>query len=144
MFLRGPHLKPDDRTLLQATARSLFDAKRGSLTGQVDRQPELLPLPEAGRACAVPCPTSPQGARSRQPADLSFWNGRGGFSAGGREYVIQVKGRTICPRTWVNVIANRDFGFLVLRNRRRLHLGDEQSAISSNELEQRSGHRSGW
>ncbi len=114
-LLRGPQLKPDDRTLLQATARVLFDAKRGSLTGQVDRQPELLPLPEklAPRVRKPPAPPARKAAAAA-PTDLTFWNGRGGFSAAGREYVIQVKGKDdLPPAPWTNVIANRDFGFLV-------------------------------
>ena len=48
---------------------------------------------------------------------LQFWNGYGGFSADGREYVIRLQpdanGRLrLPPLPWTNVIANPNFGFL--------------------------------
>jgi cyclic beta-1,2-glucan synthetase len=48
---------------------------------------------------------------------LLFWNGHGGFSADGSEYVMRLKpdagGRLkLPPQPWVNVIANPQFGFL--------------------------------
>lgn len=44
---------------------------------------------------------------------LQFFNGLAGFSEDGREYVIQLgKGRRT-PAPWVNVISNRNFGFLI-------------------------------
>ena len=48
---------------------------------------------------------------------LQFWNGCGGFSADGREYVIRIRpdanGRLrLPPQPWTNVIANPRFGFL--------------------------------
>ncbi|MFO1371400.1 MAG: glycosyl transferase [Candidatus Competibacteraceae bacterium] len=48
---------------------------------------------------------------------LQFWNGYGGFSADGREYVIRVQpdasGRLqLPPLPWINVVANPQFGFL--------------------------------
>jgi Na+-driven multidrug efflux pump len=44
---------------------------------------------------------------------LQFFNGIAGFSEDGREYVIQLgKGRHT-PAPWVNVISNKNFGFIV-------------------------------
>jgi len=48
---------------------------------------------------------------------LQFWNGYGGFSADGTEYVIRLQpdaaGRLgLPPLPWVNVVANPRFGFL--------------------------------
>jgi N,N'-diacetylchitobiose phosphorylase len=48
---------------------------------------------------------------------LQFWNGYGGFSADGAEYVIRLQpeasGRLrLPPLPWVNVVANPHFGFL--------------------------------
>jgi len=48
---------------------------------------------------------------------LQFWNGTGGFSAAGDEYVIRLEpdaeGRLkLPPQPWVNVIANPQFGFI--------------------------------
>jgi len=50
-------------------------------------------------------------------ATLQFWNGYGGFSARGDEYVIRLEPKAngrlrLPPQPWVNVIANPQFGFL--------------------------------
>ena len=44
---------------------------------------------------------------------LQFFNGIGGFSRDGREYVIRLGNGRRTPLPWSNIIANRDFGFLV-------------------------------
>ena len=44
---------------------------------------------------------------------MQLWNGRGGFSADGREYVIRVRPGAPTPAPWLNVIANDRFGFTV-------------------------------
>ncbi len=44
---------------------------------------------------------------------LNFFNGIGGFSEDGREYVIRLGKGMHTPAPWVNVISNRNFGFLV-------------------------------
>lgn len=51
------------------------------------------------------------------PADghkmLQFYNGIGGFSEDGREYIIHLHKDQVTPAPWSNVISNRRFGFLV-------------------------------
>lgn len=52
-----------------------------------------------------------------EESTLQFWNGLGGFSAEGGEYVIRLEpdaeGRLkLPPQPWVNIIANPQFGFL--------------------------------
>jgi cyclic beta-1,2-glucan synthetase len=44
---------------------------------------------------------------------LLFFNGIGGFSEDGREYVINLENGRTTPLPWSNIIANRSFGFLV-------------------------------
>jgi cyclic beta-1,2-glucan synthetase len=77
----------------------------------------------AAPSVAAPQRRAPDRARAADrapaaaPATLQFFNGYGGFSAAGDEYVIRVtadaQGRlTVPPRPWVNVIANPHFGFL--------------------------------
>ena len=67
--------------------------------------------PDAERQRRVASPPAP----GREA--LQFFNGYGGFSADGDEYVIRIgrdpAGRPqVPPRPWVNVIANEHFGFL--------------------------------
>jgi len=44
---------------------------------------------------------------------LQFFNGLGGFSQDGREYVIRLEKGQTTPAPWVNVISNPEFGFMV-------------------------------
>jgi cyclic beta-1,2-glucan synthetase len=49
---------------------------------------------------------------------LRFYNGYGGFTGDGSEYVIRLtrevnQGLRYPPQPWINVIANEDFGFLI-------------------------------
>jgi cellobiose phosphorylase len=52
-----------------------------------------------------------------EPLELRHQNGYGGFSADGREYVIEAKfgedGHVLPPQPWTNVIASESVGFLV-------------------------------
>lgn len=45
--------------------------------------------------------------------NLSCFNGLGGFSPDGHEYIIRLAKNQMTPMPWVNVIANQDFGFMV-------------------------------
>jgi cellobiose phosphorylase len=45
--------------------------------------------------------------------NLIFFNGIGGFTTDGREYVIRLKPGESTPMPWVNVLANPNFGTLV-------------------------------
>jgi cyclic beta-1,2-glucan synthetase len=47
------------------------------------------------------------------PPDRQFFNGLGGFSKDGREYVITLGPGLATPAPWVNVISNPGFGFQV-------------------------------
>ena len=48
--------------------------------------------------------------RCRKP-ELEFFNGLGGFAAGGKEYVTILGPGQSTPAPWINVIANPTFGF---------------------------------
>ncbi|MCF6466681.1 GH36-type glycosyl hydrolase domain-containing protein [Clostridium sp. Cult2] len=45
--------------------------------------------------------------------DLDYYNGYGGFSKDGKEYIIKLTEGLNTPLPWINVIANRDFGFII-------------------------------
>jgi cyclic beta-1,2-glucan synthetase len=47
------------------------------------------------------------------PDDLTFFNGLGGFSPDGSEYVIVTDDNNRTPAPWVNVIANPGFGTVI-------------------------------
>ncbi|HBK69436.1 MAG TPA: hypothetical protein DDZ91_12395, partial [Firmicutes bacterium] len=50
---------------------------------------------------------------SNQPEDLIFFNGWGGFTPNGKEYLICLKANNLPPQPWINVLANPNFGFLL-------------------------------
>src|SRR5262249_60048827 len=65
-------------------------------------------------------PATPESGRSTTapPESLLFWNGRGGFTPDGREYLIVidsdgVDGPALPPAPWTNVLANPGCGCLV-------------------------------
>ncbi|MBN2172118.1 MAG: glycosyl transferase [Candidatus Krumholzibacteriota bacterium] len=80
-----------------------------------DRLPPLIPVRHRRPAWQPPAPAA-AGAAEEQ-AGPRFFNGYGGFSDDGREYVIRLAHRDgrlrLPPRPWINVIANETFGFLV-------------------------------
>ena len=45
--------------------------------------------------------------------DLTFFNGLGGFTPDGREYVITTAHGQVTPAPWVNVLANPHFGTVI-------------------------------
>jgi len=108
---RGEQMSDEDRTLLQTVARVLLHDQAGSFQEQVERRrggeiaiPAFRPI---RRRIESPPPPEPA-AR-----DLAFFNGTGGFSRDGREYVITLASGRTTPAPWANVIANAWFGTVV-------------------------------
>src|SRR6185436_9902051 len=108
---RADQMSESDRILLHAVARVVIVTERGPLEDQLERNQRESPLPPQLIARAAPQnypePLVP-------PADLSFFNGLGGFQQGGREYVTVLGAEQWTPLPWSNVIGNRvGFGFQV-------------------------------
>jgi cyclic beta-1,2-glucan synthetase len=108
--LREDLLPPQDLAALRAAARLLILANRGTLSEQaVRQQPAGREPPALRRRTAREKPELP-----RPPAlDLRFWNGLGGFTPDGREYVTVLDHGECTPAPWINVVANPAFGFQV-------------------------------
>jgi cyclic beta-1,2-glucan synthetase len=105
-LLRADLVSVEARNVLQSVARAVLLGRRGSLSEQLSRRPEPA-------ARAVPSRLPPAVAPGPPPPrpELEFWNGLGGFAAGGREYVTLLGQGQWTPAPWINVIANPDFGF---------------------------------
>ena len=106
------HIASEDRLLLQSVARAIITDSRGTLESQLDRRGPLeTPVPRLspGRTYRTEI-APPVDAASR---DLIFFNGLGGFTRDGREYVI------ITSRGQAGAVG-KCAGEPVLRNR---HLG---------------------
>jgi cyclic beta-1,2-glucan synthetase len=92
----------------QPAARAALLDRVGGLAEQVGR----LELP--GRAAAAPpAVATPGRTATAQPPDLEAFNGLGGFSEDGREYVVVLGPGQATPAPWLNVVANPSFGFQV-------------------------------
>ncbi|HVD96839.1 MAG TPA: glucoamylase family protein [Cytophagaceae bacterium] len=108
IFVRASdQISNEDRVLFQTVARIIFSDKDGSLEDQVKRKR----MSKATIPYLIPTQTyRPVPANVQVPKDLVFFNGLGGFTPNGSEYVIHIKDRKTTPAPWVNVIANPTFG----------------------------------
>jgi cyclic beta-1,2-glucan synthetase len=112
-ILRSDRLTATQRDVLQSVARAVLSSRRGTLAEQVTRAQR----PDAAAPLALPRraavrPPVPAAAAPRR-LDLELDNGLGGFARDGREYVTVLEEGRWTPSPWINVIANRDFGFQV-------------------------------
>ena len=109
-ILRDELVPPATRNLLQSIARAVIWSRGGSLFQQIKRLEESVPaVPPMPRRRPVP----PTPELTPPLPKLEFFNGLGGFAAGGSEYVTILGAGQWTPAPWVNVIANPSFGFLV-------------------------------
>jgi cyclic beta-1,2-glucan synthetase len=122
--LRADQISVETRTLLQTAARAVLLSRRGSLSEQVNhleeelRAPRPVPARSSARMSLPPRRQAGTKKKSGAPAPsqyptMEFFNGLGGFTAGGREYVTVLGEGQWTPAPWVNVIANPSFGFHV-------------------------------
>ncbi|MEO8835990.1 MAG: cyclic beta 1-2 glucan synthetase, partial [Caldimonas sp.] len=103
-------LDEGDRTLLRSVARIVVN-DAGELAAQLASHSgdAEAAAPIEGSATT----TTPEPPGRALPGDLFAFNGYGGFSPDGREYVITASAARMTPAPWVNVIANPEFGTLV-------------------------------
>ncbi|WP_432558805.1 GH36-type glycosyl hydrolase domain-containing protein [Granulicoccus sp. GXG6511] len=97
---------PDAVAAMLASAAVVLVARRGNLAHNLPTlDPARVPrgeLPAGSRTPVV--------ARTDEDQLLHF-NGHGGFSADGREYVVVLDPGESTPGPWTNVVANDEFGF---------------------------------
>jgi cellobiose phosphorylase len=117
IFVRSAEqIANEDRILLQAVARVVLMDRRGELADQINRrrQPVAAPVPRLTvtrtHHAEPPVPAEPP------RRDLLFFNGLGGFTPDGREYIITTAPGQVTPAPWVNVLANPQFGTVISEN----------------------------
>jgi cyclic beta-1,2-glucan synthetase len=112
--LRSDLISAETRSLLLAVARVVLLSRLGGLADQLDRvQTPRGVLPPAKRK-----PATDTGLLGDPPpvaalTALQFFNGLGGFSPTGREYVTVLGSGQSTPAPWINVVSNASFGFQV-------------------------------
>ena len=114
-LLHAGGLGEAERVALASSARAVFGSSAAELGDEVRAAETTAAIPVS--AAARPAAGDGSGALPDGEA-LREFNGFGGFSADGREYVVRLpyepgKGHRRPPQPWTNVIANERFGFLV-------------------------------
>jgi cellobiose phosphorylase len=115
---RAEQISEEDRILFQSVARAVISDKRGTLAEQVGK-PSLTERRLEGRGAPWSAPrlrvVRPAPSPPVEPIrpELGFFNGTGGFSPDGREYVITTSSGQATPAPWANVLANAGFGTVV-------------------------------
>ena len=111
IFLRRvDQFSSEDKILLETAARIVLHDDKGTLLEQLSRRVRPEPLPSQLRLRSRP---EIETAAKLPERDLVFFNGLGGFTPDGREYVVTLLPGTATPAPWVNVLANPNFGTLV-------------------------------
>ncbi len=111
------------RTLL-AAARIVLHTRNGTILDQIERaEAHAIQTREQARPHSAEHAAETSSAvvlaqrrigrsdRVADGSDLRFWNGFGGFTEDGREYVARLPGTRVTPQPWINVISNPLFGF---------------------------------
>jgi cellobiose phosphorylase len=113
IFVRpAEQMSAEDRILLQSVARAILTDGRGTLLEQLDHRSLAEPRPP--RFVASRAPHADGASAGGLPhGDLILFNGLGGFTPDGREYVIALAPGNTTPAPWVNVLANPHFGTVV-------------------------------
>ncbi|AKL94015.1 glycosyltransferase [Clostridium aceticum] len=109
IFIRSADVIPqEDQVLLYAVARIVIKAEAGFLQNQLEFLQE-----DAVEKVKVFTKEKQQYLSKDEILDLDYYNGYGGFSKDGRQYIIRLKENLYTPAPWINVVANKDFGFTV-------------------------------
>jgi len=116
-ILKKDQLSPEILILLRTVARMRLSADKGSLNNQIAKYVQLGEqniLDQGDKKEYVYSKEVVNEDRDTSPDNsLMYYNGYGGFSEDGKEYVIYLTEGTMTPLPWVNVIANKKFGFLI-------------------------------
>ncbi len=118
IFVRlADHISVEDRILIQTVARVIISDRRGTLAEQVNRRPfaeAQIPLFKPVRLSKIQ--TNSEQLVLKKSSELKFFNGMGGFTQDGQEYVITTSDDKTTPAPWVNVLANPRFGSVISEN----------------------------
>jgi cellobiose phosphorylase/methylmalonyl-CoA mutase cobalamin-binding subunit len=109
---RIEQMSEEDKILMQTVARVIINDTAGTLAEQIDRRARTE-VPVARFSPIRQRAFEPPVAVEVHRRDLAAFNGAGGFTQDGREYVITTTDSSPTPAPWCNVLANPWFGTVV-------------------------------
>ncbi|MEX2163632.1 MAG: glucoamylase family protein [Sulfuricaulis sp.] len=116
IFVRpAEQISDEDRILIQSVARAIISDRSGTLVEQINRRGPVevrVPRLKPTRSHRAELPA----ATGLPRRDLILFNGLGGFTRDGHEYVIMTAPDQVTPAPWVNVLANPHFGSVISEN----------------------------
>lgn len=105
----------EDRILFHTVACIIISDTKGSLIDQINKHAfNDLYVPPFKATRNYKLKVKSENVLTRK--DLIFYNGLGGFTPDGREYVITTSKDKVTPLPWSNVIANSTFGTVISEN----------------------------
>ncbi len=113
IFVRSSdQISLEDRILIQTAARVIITDSRGGLADQIGRRVGAR-KPVSQLIPARSIQSEPAVVSAKPRPDLLFFNGFGGFTPDGREYIITTAYDQVTPMPWANVLANPHFGTVI-------------------------------
>lgn len=113
IFIRNANIMPkEDWILIYTAARIVLKGEGESIHNQIQlNNYQAMPLNHKefdGKHITY--------ISNDEPLNIEFFNGYGGFSKDGKEYIVRLKENLQTPAPWINVIGNNKFGFQVSEN----------------------------
>ena len=111
IFIRSAdQISNEDRILFESVAQVVISDRFGTLEEQMNRRTKIKTvIPYFSPTKFYPSMFTEVEPRK----DLQFFNGLGGFTADGKEYVITTTPENKTPAPWINVLANPGFGSII-------------------------------
>ncbi len=108
--ISGEQISNEDRILFESVAHVVIADRYGNLEEQMNRRSKSKTAIPYFSATKI-LPTNVTSVQPRN--DLQFFNGYGGFTNDGKEYVITTTPEKRTPAPWINVLANPGFGTII-------------------------------
>ncbi|MFH0888585.1 MAG: glucoamylase family protein [Planctomycetota bacterium] len=109
---QADQIPPEDKVLMQSVARIIVTDSDDKLSEYMERRSQA----RSNIAQLIPkrsFRSEPRAIVQKPHRDLMFFNGFGGFTHDGREYVIIIMPNQATPAPWLNVLANQSFGTII-------------------------------
>ncbi|MEO8771153.1 MAG: glucoamylase family protein, partial [Ferruginibacter sp.] len=114
IFIRSAdQISNEDRILFQSVAHVVISDRLGTLEEQINRGNKFKTAIPAFSPTKFHMSADIESKTILMPEGLQFFNGTGGFSKDGKEYVIITTPERHTPAPWVNVLGNPGFGTVI-------------------------------